>query len=54
MLYSIHGNLSDVHRHSGNLPKKQTPSTRLFLDQEARKVALEAFAGEEERRGFLE
>ena len=54
MLYSIHGNLGDVHHHSGDLPKKQTPSTRLFLDQKARKVAKEAFVGEEERRGFLE
>ena len=39
MLYSIHGNLGDVHHHFGNLPKKQTPPSRLFLNQEARKVA---------------
>ena len=54
MLYSIHGNLGDVHHHSGYLLKKQTPSTRLFLNQEAREVAQEAFVGEEKRRGFLE
>ena len=54
LLHSIHGNLGDVHHNLGDMLTKQTPPTRLFLDQEARKAAQETFAGEEERRGFLE